>query len=242
MRHAVDCHFSHCSSSQRVVQRASGGFTHTYSPTMIFACPCSTLSVMARGYHHSCVETVRCDIDASSWPVFGAILYQKTASWGEVWLFSVTAFMVRWCLSMIPLELGRYADLKYHLTPHFSHSSLKTSKQKPIGPLLLAPSPETHPLSLSLSLFWFFTISQLSQVHSQSWIGTIHGDNALYQWPATSNFFLYATPFFVSGRCRVNGLTLPTLLHPLLNSFHCDVWIHFPRQIKSSFLPKMGIM
>ena len=42
--------------------------------------------------------------------------------------------------------------------------------------------------------------------------------------------------FFVPGQCRVSGVTLPTLLHHLLNSSHCDVWIHFPLQ--SSFLPR----
>ena len=56
-----------------------------------------------------------------------------------------------------------------------------------------------------------------------------------------SRFQFSATflPFFVPGWSNVNGLTLPSLLHYLLNSFYCDVWIHFPRQIQSSFLPKM---
>ena len=170
---------------------------------------------------------------------------QINVSWGEIWLFLTTAFMVWWCLSMIPLPLRWYADLKYHLTPHFSHICQKTSKGNLYhylsAPLLLAPSPETPPqqlsLSLLLSLFWFFAIYLLSQVHSQSWIGTaIMCDIDGQLLPI---FCYIQLPFFVAWQHRVNGLTLPTLLHHLLNNFHCDVWIHFPHQIQSSFLPKM---
>ena len=132
----------------QVVPQASGSFTNTFSPTVIFACPCSTLSVMARGCRHSYVKTDQCGTDSLSCPVFGAMLYQKTTSWGEIWLFSATAFMVQWCYSMIPLPLGQYTDLKYRLTPHFSHSSLKTSKQKPT-PLSISTS-STGPLSRNI--------------------------------------------------------------------------------------------
>ena len=134
---------------QQVIQQASSGFTYTSSPTVIFACPCSTLSIMACGCRHSYVKTDRCGTDTSSWPVFSAMLYQKTASWGEIWLYSATAFMVRWCLAVIPLLLRWYADLKYCLTPHFSHICLKTSEWKPT-PLSISTS-STGPLSRNTS-------------------------------------------------------------------------------------------
>ena len=133
---------------QWVECRASGSFTHTSSQLWFFACLCSTHSVMAHGCYYLYVKTDWYGTDASSWPVFGAMLYQKTASCGENWLFSASAFMVWWCLSMIPLLLGWYADLKYRLTPHFSHICLKTST----GPFFRNTSTT---LSLSLSLFWF---------------------------------------------------------------------------------------
>ena len=112
---------------QWVVHQASGSFTHISSPTMVFTCPCSTFSIMARECHHLYVKTDQCGLNTSSWPVFSTMLYQKTSSWGEIWLSSTTAFIVWRYLSIIPLPLGQYTDLKY-LTPHFSHICLKTSE------------------------------------------------------------------------------------------------------------------
>ena len=93
---------------QWVLQRASGSFTYTSSPIEIFTCLRFSLSVMARGCHHPYVKTDRCRTDTLSRPVFSTMLYQKTASEGEIWLFLATACMVQWCLFMIPLLLKLY--------------------------------------------------------------------------------------------------------------------------------------
>ena len=109
---------------------------------------------MVYGYHHLWVKMDQCDTNTSSWPVFGAMLYQKTASWGEIWVFSATDFMVQWCLSMIPLLLGWYTDLKYRLTLHFSHSSFWTETYTVIyQSLFYWPPLQKHLLKNSLYLF-----------------------------------------------------------------------------------------
>ena len=69
-------------------------------------------------------------------------------------------------------------------------------------------------LSLSLSLFWFFAISLLSQVHSQSWIVLVHGDNAWYQWSAASNFLPHAAPLFHAWTVQVQWIDTPYIASP----------------------------
>ena len=75
-----------------------------------------------------------------------------------------TAFMVRWCLSMIPLPLGLYTDLKYRLTPHFSYSSLKTSEWKPT-PLSNSTS-STGPLYFTVPVLILHHIATLPSPQS----------------------------------------------------------------------------
>ena len=186
----------------QVLHLTSGSFTYISSPTMIFAWPCFTLYVMAYGWRHSYVKTDWCGTDASSRPVFDTMLYQKTASWGENEDFRPQLLWFDGA-SLIPLPFRLYTDLKYCLAPHFSCSSLKNFQTETYTVIYQhfywAPSPETPQqlsLSLLLSLFWFFAISLLSQVHSQSWIGTVHGDNEWYQRPAFSNFLPHAAPLF----------------------------------------------
>ena len=84
---------------QQEMQGASDGFTHTSSPTVIFTCSCSTPSVTAHECCHSYLKTDQCGTNVSSCPVFGAMLYQETASWGEIRPFSVSFYC-----SMVPLH------------------------------------------------------------------------------------------------------------------------------------------
>ena len=116
---------------------------------------------------HLYVKMDRCGTDTSSWPVFGAILYQKTASWGEIWLFSATAFMVP------PYDpIAARVERKSKVSPNpplFTQLSknfqMETNTVIYQHLLYWSPSPET-PQQLFHCLFGFFTISLLSQVQS----------------------------------------------------------------------------
>ena len=178
---------------QWVVQRASGGFTHTSSPTVILACSCSTLSVMAQGCHQQIDVVPTLCPGQSSVPC-----YTRRLLLGVRFGFFQPQLLWFDGTSLIPLPLGQYTDLKYHLTPHFSHSSLKTYEQEPTllstGPL--SRNASSTALSISFTLFWFFTIPLLSLVHGKPWIDMVHGDNAGYQWPAAYNFLPHAAPLF----------------------------------------------
>ena len=176
---------------QWVVHRASGGFTHISSPTVIFACPCSTLSVMACGCCH---------------------FYMKRLMWHQHFILASFQHHVipedcflGWDLAfcghsfyglMVPLydpiaaRVGNSTSPNIPLFTHLSKNFQKETYTVIYQHLYYWTSLQKY----FRCLFWFFTMLLLSQV--QSWIGTVQGDNVWYQWPAASNFLPNAAPLF----------------------------------------------